>query len=782
MHCSSKKTQDITDVIDVVRLSNGQKDTVFVSDLFYAPKYDLKFFKNDHIAVKYSPGSKYIVFTPDDSFVGLTVIKFKYNSQWFHIPVSVKKRIPYTFKYRPRKKVESVRVIGSFNTWNRKSIPMEDPDGDGTFEKIFWLDAGRYEYRFYINGKDEIIDPKNKSKIMNSFGEYNSQLIIKENKITPRLVNRGYQKKESTIQISYYIDSENAGPITNDNVICLKNNVLVPTQSIRVNKNVIQVTLGRSFLEPNTTIRTAVTGENFATPFEQVIIKNGDIAGSDPKSFSWHDAIVYSIVVDRFFDGDTSNTQKVNHPQLKDKANYYGGDLQGVMQKLDEGYFTDLGINVLWLSPLNQTPLDAYQEYPEPHRFYSGYHGYWPIDPTKLDTRFGTMELLQELVEKAHQKNIKVILDYVSNHVHEEHPFFKEHRSWFGTLDLPDGRKNLRLWDEYRLTTWFEPYLPSFDYLGSETALKTMTDNAVWWLKESNADGFRQDAVKHVPSRFWRTLTRKINSQIEQPENRKIFQIGESFGSYALTKSYVNNGQLDAQFNFNLYNTALYAFLNPEAGFDVLDGEMSKTFENYGMFHLMGNLMDSHDKIRFLALADGDIPPGSNPAEIAWNDPPKVDSLSSYKLAQVYMTYLMTIPGIPFVYYGDEFGMTGSIDPDNRRPMRFGADLTKAEQQMKKKIKSIINLRRDNTALRYGDFKTIYVDKDIYAYVRSDMHQKVLVVLSKSRDEKIVGLNFSKLLNVKSVIPLFGVKRYSLIHNVLDVTVAPLSSMVFLLH
>jgi glycosidase len=93
-------------------------------------------------------------------------------------------------------------------------------------------------------------------------------------------------------------------------------------------------------------------------------------------------------------------------------------------------------------------------------------------------------------------------MDYVAHHVHEEHPLWKEHRDWFGVLDLPGGRKNLRLWDEYRLTTWFEPYMPSFDYTSSKEALETLTDNAVWWLTETNADGFRHDAVKHVRMSF----------------------------------------------------------------------------------------------------------------------------------------------------------------------------------------------------------------------------------------------------------------------------------------
>lgn len=134
-----------------------------------------------------------------------------------------------------------------------------------------------------------------------------------------------------------------------------------------------------------------------------------------------------------------------------------------------------------------------------------------------VEEKFGDMDKLKRLIDVAHKKNIKVLLDFVSNHVHEQHPFYKNHPEWFGKLELPDGSLNLRLWDEQRLTTWFEPYLPSFDYEGSEEALEAMTDNAIWWLKTSGADGFRHDAVKHVPNKFWRRLTQKLRSRSKYP-------------------------------------------------------------------------------------------------------------------------------------------------------------------------------------------------------------------------------------------------------------------------
>lgn len=369
-----------------------------------------------------------------------------------------------------------------------------------------------------------------------------------------------------------------------------------------------------------------------------------------------------------------------------------------------------------------------------------------------MDDRYGSMELLQTLVNKAHQRGLKVLLDFVSNHVHIDHPFYREHRDWFGTLELPDGRKNIRFWDEYRLTTWFEPFLPSFDYLGSEEALQTMTDNAVWWLQQADLDGFRHDAVKHVPNRFWRVLTQKIKREIEIPQHRKLFQIGETFGSYDLISSYVTNGQLDAQFNFNLFYTARYVFLTPEADFSVLVNELRKTFSVYGMHHLMGNIMDSHDQVRYMAYTDGDITLNEgNTAEIGWSHPPRVDHPSSYRKAALYLAYLLTIPGVPTLYYGDEIGMTGASDPDNRRMMRFGSNLTHWEKTMLGKVRQLVHLRRRHPALRYGDFQTLYADKHCFAYLRSDVNERVLVVLNKSEQSRKVTVTVPPFYKISSM-------------------------------
>jgi len=487
----------------------------------------------------------------------------------------------------------------------------------------------------------------------------------------------------------------------------------------------------------------------------------------------WEDGVIYSIMIDRFRNGDSANDNPVKHDSIFVQANYQGGDLRGIIGKIDEGYFDSLGINILWISPVYDNPNVAFREYPPPHRWYSGYHGYWPISDTRVEEKFGSMEELRELVAKAHQHGIRVLLDFVAHHVHIDHPFYKDHPEWFGTLDLPDGRKNLRLWDEFRLSTWFEPYMPSFDFTKSPQAVDTVAANAIWWLKQTGADGFRHDAVKHVPNLFWRELTRRLKAEIEIPGNVRVYQIGETFGDYDLVGSYVNNGQLTAQFNFNLSYFAIPVFLESDRSFAFLDFHMKRTFAAHGQYHLMGNIMDSHDKVRFMAYADGKVKgQGVDTREMAWNDPPTVDHASSYKKAEQYLAYMFTIPGLPVVYYGSEFGMTGADDPDNRRLMRFDEQLSDWERGMLAETQRIVKIRNAHTALRYGDFLTLRADETIYAYLRADFNERLLVVLNKSEQPMHADLLIPEAINARAVVDINTGESFTVATNKVSIPIA----------
>ena len=747
--CSKNHTQKIQDIIQPINLEEGIEKEIVISDIFYVPNYNLTFSPNPNVTVNYDSVNNILKIKANEGFTGLDLLEFTFENQKYDIPFKLEPRKKYLFTYKPKGKHKQVNLFGQFNSWDRNSLPMSDEDGNGIYKISVPLDPGRYEYKFYVDGA-ELIDPRNPVKVPNGLGDYNSVIIIepsKEDDLYLHCLN--YLAEDQVKKFNYFFEGSEPSKINETNIVALLDNQLVNINLIKVDGNNISLLFPDDLIEGERLLRVAVRiGGKFTNIQSTRIIDGNPVDNNSPKS--WQDAVIYSLMVDRFNDGDSTNDKPIVHDSLFKQANYNGGDLQGIINKINDGYFDSLGVNTFWISPIVDNTNKAYREYPSPHRYYTGYHGYWPVSLDGVEEHFGDMNLAKKLINKAHNHGIKILLDYVAHHVHEENPLWKNHRDWFGKLDLPDGRKNLRLWDEYRLTTWFEPYIPSFDYVHSKEALETMTDNAVWWLEETRADGFRHDAVKHVPNEFWRLLTKKIKERIEIPEETKVYQIGETFGGFDLISSYVNNGQLDAQFNFNLYDIAIPVFLHKDNSFKLLDLQMQKTFQVYGVNHLMGNLADSHDKIRYMAMADSDLEINDGRAsDFAWNNPPKVDHPSSYEKLKLYLAYILTIPGVPVIYYGDEIGMTGASDPDNRRMMRFDTQLNQNEKQTFQDVSRLIHVRDNHPALRHGDFYTLEADNNIYAYIRSDMNERILIILNKDEKQHEVILNLPTFYHIR---------------------------------
>ncbi len=770
--------QEIYDLIEPVHLIAGQPDTVLISDIFYADSYNIKFLDNENVSAVFDKKSSKVIFIPRNDYEGMTLVDFEFGKKIYEIPVTSEIVQTHTFKYKPFGKPKKVSLFGSFNGWNRDNLIMKKNNED-VYQITIPLDPGRHEYKFYVDGH-ELLDPANPDSIPNGLGGFNSVLTIKQrhtDKIYLHIL--GMSSKQDSMNFSFYYEKENQKEnIETSNVIALMDNQKIPQENIQISGNQIFLKFANNRLKKDGAIRLAVNQDGQYTNIQTVRLNDGK--PDNNKKFSWYNAVIYSIMVDRFYDGDTSNTKPVIDPHLTAKANYMGGDLQGIIDKLNSNYFDSLGVNTLWISPVIDNTDSAFREYPKPHTYYTGYHGYWPISFTRVEERFGNMNLFKKMVETAHRHRIKILLDYVANHIHIEHPYWKEHRDWFGHLRLPNGKLNLRMWDEHRLTTWFEPFMPKFDYIHSKAALDTMTDNAVWWVKETGIDGFRHDAVKHIPNIFWRTLTKKLEKEIEIPEDKKVYQIGETFGSFKLVNSYVNNGQLDAQFNFNLYDTAIPTFIQQGSSFKTLNNQMEKSFSVFGVNNLMGNIMDSHDKVRFLAYADDDVPINSGNADsIGWFDPPVVNNPSSYKKERLYLAYLLTIPGVPVIDYGDEIGMTGASDPDNRRMMRFGNQLDNYEKEDFSDISKIIKIRDDHSALCYGDFEPLIVKQNIYAYLRSDMNERVLTVLNKSDSPETVTIEFPSFYNLIEAKDLINGDLNKIINNKISVLVGPYSYMIF---
>lgn len=439
-------------------------------------------------------------------------------------------------------------------------------------------------------------------------------------------------------------------------------------------------------------------------------LNNGIIERSIKEHYDKKDPrtmVIYNPMIDRFYDGNPANNKPLLSDSVLQRVDYHGGDIKGLTKKIKEGYFKKLGINTIWISPVVLNPQDAWGQWNKPRTKFSGYHGYWPISSTQTDPRFCTPAELKEFIDVAHKNNIRVLMDYVAHHIHQNHPLYKQHPDWFTSLYLPDGSKNTEKWDEHRLTTWFDDFLPTFDFSKPEV-VEAMSDSALFWLRNYDIDGFRHDATKHIPNEFWLALTKKIKKEFV-PQGRNIYQIGETYGSPELIASYLGPQLLDAQFDFNLYDAAVASFKSDQANFAPLAETLSESKRWYGNHHTMGNITGNQDRPRFISLADASISEGENPKQAGWDRDIQVRSEEAYKKLQNLAAFMNFIPGVPVIYYGDEIGMPGANDPDSRRDMRFDytvdgtTALTSPEKQTRNTISQLTSMRTGSMALTFGD-------------------------------------------------------------------------------
>jgi glycosidase len=513
-------------------------------------------------------------------------------------------------------------------------------------------------------------------------------------------------------------------PVTQMVAYC--DNRLIPVEKIKIYPHSAQITIPENLPE-RSYIRLFAYNDYGRSNDILIPLKNGKIitntAALNRKDF--HTQIMYFLMVDRFKDGNRLNNRPVSGDTVSDKVNFKGGDLQGVVEALKDNYFKDLGINTLWLSPILKNPDKAYGRWEKPFTKFSGYHGYWPVSNIHIDERFGNETALHNHIDLAARQNTNVLLDYVANHVHKNHILYKKHPDWFTNLYLPDGTLNTEKWDSHRLTTWFDTFLPTIDF-SKHFIVEKMTDSAMFWLKHFDIDGFRHDATKHIQLDYWRTLTGKIKRNIQRP----VYQIGETYGSPTLIRSYINSGMLDGQFNFNLYDAAVAVFAKDDEPLERLADALQETLIYYGHHNLMGNISGNQDRVRFISYASKDVRFDENTKQAGWDRKISVSDTTAYYKLETLQAFNMCIPGIPCIYYGDEFGMPGANDPDNRRMMKFSG-LNKYEKHLKKQVKKLIAVRRNSMALLYGNTK-IEVKDNVLIIKRKYFNDETIFIFNKS--------------------------------------------------
>ena len=656
---------------------------------------------------------------------GMYNMEIHYDGHRYDVPLFASTKVPYRLDYKPSSPdVKTVQLAGNFNGWNPASLNM-NPVRD-FFRHRFYLRPGVYQYQVVEDGK-WMLDAGNPNVMDNGQGGQNSfievgnafmgtPMIYADSVLQNGLVVKAELRMDSIMV--YWENQRIEGVQLNDTTFV----VTVPKAAQQLNRSHLRMWACRGINMSNDLLIPLDKG--------QVVTSADQLSRKDRQSM-----IMYFAMVDRFHDGDASNNEPVDDPSILPKANHLGGDLAGITQKINDGYFDQLGMNTIWISPITQNAEGAWGLWDEGITSkFSGYHGYWPVSSSKVDRHFGDEAALNTLIETAHAHDMNVVLDYVANHVHQNHPVYQQNKNWATDLYLPDGTLNTEKWDEHRLTTWFDTFLPTLDF-GNPEVVEAMTDSAMFWVTNYDLDGFRHDATKHIDLAFWQALTNKMKAQ--SSDGTLPFQIGETYGGSELIRSYMGSGLLDSQFDFNLYDAAVAAFATDATDkWDELRYQMKESMVWYGFHNLMGNMTGNQDRPRYISLADGGVQFGEDTKLAGWTREINNRGPIGYQRSKDLMVFLMTAPGIPCVYYGDEIGMPGGNDPDNRRMMQFDG-LNAQQQDLRDFVADLANMRQQHLVFQYGDTHILPHDEDFLITFRKYLDEEVLIVFAKG-GEKIV--------------------------------------------
>ena len=320
-----------------------------------------------------------------------------------------------TFTYFTSANINSVEIAGEWDDWSRHNLSLSN----GVYSINLSIEEGFYCYKLIIDETDWILDPSNNyRKYCN--GILNSGIIV-ENLSSPkiRVIDESKDLLNITVSFSAGIEGSEASHF---DVYLMKD---FERQNISYNWNEGDWTID---IEVNFSEDLFDYGKY--TLYVQAFDSSGKSSNEisypfwfEEFSFDWNGALIYMIMTDRFINGNTSN-DPVPLPDVSQGADWVGGDFAGVISMLESGYFQDLGVSALWLTPFNAGADGTYIASDNEHRV-SSYHGYWPIKSREVDNRLGTESELRQLITLAHSQGIRVINDFVINHVHESHDYYQ---------------------------------------------------------------------------------------------------------------------------------------------------------------------------------------------------------------------------------------------------------------------------------------------------------------------------------------------------------------------
>jgi glycosidase len=610
-----------------------------------------------------------------------------------------------TVWYHPTSSINSVAVIGSWNGWATPGTVLPAGRSDGWRVTSFDLTAGEYTYAIVDDGLT-LANPNVPTLAMRGGQEVTwvdvSDCSVPELEVAS---GEGSATGAATLDVAF-LTSKAGQPLDPATITATdRDGTVTPAGNIAADPSTGAITIHATGLAPGKHT-FAVTANDTA----------GQVADSaigavwiEPHPFDLRDTVIYQVVIDRFRDANGFlQTPKVPSARA-------GGTIEGVQAAIESGYFTSLGANTLWISPLYKGPPGTFPG--SDGRPYSDYHGYWPAEERELEPLQADDASLNAMIASAHAHGIRVLFDVVPNHVHTDNPYWTSYKSdgWF---NHPDGQCICGTascpWSTDIIDCWFTPYLADLAWQDPAVA-DQLTSDVRWWLDTYDGDGIRIDAVPMM----WRLATRRIVNAIrtkyDHPGHRD-FLLGENYvgeGDFTLLQYQLGPQGLDSEFHFPL----LWALQNQVAGdagsmkdIDAVihDGETAWA----GAGAIMSLIIGNQDVPRFSSISAGDAYGDT------WTPAPQSNDPLVYAKQQMALGIVFALPGAPTLYYGDEVGLAGGGDPDSRRVMPSDAELSPLQLVTRGVVQRLGAARSCSGALREGTYRTLHAGTEDLVFAR----------------------------------------------------------------
>lgn len=461
---------------------------------------------------------------------------------------------------------------------------------------------------------------------------------------------------------------------------------------------------GNEFFLDERGIRSEEIKRKEATAFQYPYIGKPDVYNEE----NWlQEAVVYQIFVDRFCNGDESNDPEDILPWGADvdKTSMFGGDIQGIIDKLD--YLKDLGVDLVYLTPIFKS---------------SSNHKYNTADYYKIDSQFGDLEKVKELVSKCHQRDMKIVLDAVFNHSGADFFAFEDvlknqekskYKDWYFIDSFPVDLERA----SYYTFADNVATMPKFN-TANEEVKSYLLNIAKYWIDEIGIDGWRLDVCDEVDHSFWREFKKVVKKH-----KRESVIIGEIMHE---ASSFLKGDQLDGIMNYPFKGAIVDFFGNRTIDAKMFDDILSVNRNIYmdSITRQMWNLIGSHDTQRFLTECN--------------------QKIERMKLA---IAFQFTYIGVPYIYYGDEVGLYGGEEPQSRKCMIWSEE--KQNKELLNLYKILISIRKNNHTLIYGCYRTLYCEKNILIFERDYKDEKIIIAINNN--DKQIKVELSINANVKDL-------------------------------